>query len=102
MEARYNRHKANSQLLWQGLEELGLKLIVPLEYRLPSLTTVAIPEGVKDGDVRKRLLNEYNIEIAGGLGIFKDKAWRIGLMGYSSRKENVVLLLSALSRILNS
>jgi len=102
LEARHNRHWVNSELLWQGLEELGLKLIVPLEYRLPTLTTVAIPEGVKDAEVRKRLLTEYNIEIAGGLGIFKDKAWRIGLMGYSSRKENVVLLLSALSRILHS
>lgn len=100
LEGRFQRHMVNSKLLWEGLEELGLKLIVPQEYRLPTLTTVAIPDGVKDSEVRKRLLHEYNIEIAGGLGAFKDKAWRIGLMGYSSRKENVVLLLSALSRIL--
>jgi len=86
--------------LWDGLEELGLKLIVPLERRLPSLTTVAVPDGVNEAEIRKRLLDEYNIEIAGGLGAFKGRVWRIGLMGYSSRRENVVLLISALSRLL--
>ncbi len=100
LEARHLRHRENSQILWDGLEDLGLQLIVPVERRLPSLTTVAIPDGVNDVDIRKRLLEEYNIEIAGGLGVFKGKAWRIGLMGYSSRKENVILLLSALSRLL--
>lgn len=100
LEARYQRHRENSQMLWDGLEDLGLRLIVPAERRLPSLTTVAIPDSVNDAEIRKRLLEEYNIEIAGGLGVFKGKAWRIGLMGYSSRKENVVLLLSALSRLL--
>jgi alanine-glyoxylate transaminase/serine-glyoxylate transaminase/serine-pyruvate transaminase len=100
LEARYQRHRENSQMLWDGLEDLGLKLIVPIERRLPSLTTVAIPDGVNDMEVRKRLLEDFNIEIAGGLGAFKGKAWRIGLMGYSSRKENVVLLLSALQRLL--
>ena len=101
LEARYQRHRKNSQMLWDGLEDLGLKLIVPVEYRLPSLTTVAIPEGVNDAEIRKQLFEQYNIEIAGGLGIFKGKAWRIGLMGYSSRNENVLLLLSALERLLN-
>lgn len=100
LEARYQRHRENSQMLWDGLEDLGLKLIVPIERRLPSLTTVAVPDGVNDMEVRKRLLEDFNIEIAGGLGAFKGKAWRIGLMGYSSRKENVVLLLSALQRLL--
>lgn len=84
------------------MEDLDLKLIVPLEHRLPTLTTIAVPEGVNDMEIRKRLLDEYNIEIAGGLGAFKGKAWRVGLMGYSSRRENVVLLLSALSRLLDS
>jgi len=73
---------------------------VPPESRLVPLTTVIIPEGVDDAGVRTRLLNEYNIEIAGGLGAFKGKVWRIGLMGYSSRPENVLLLLAALKRIL--
>jgi len=100
LEARQRRHRTNSQLLWDGLEELGLKLIVPLERRLPSLTTVAVPDGVNEAEIRKRLLDEYNIEIAGGLGAFKGRVWRIGLMGYSSRRENVALLISALSRLL--
>ncbi len=100
LEARFARHKAHAELLWDGLEDMGLQLIVPREYRLPTLTTVAAPEGVNEADVRKRLLEQYNIEIAGGLGAFKGKAWRIGLMGYSSRKENVELLLSAMKKLL--
>jgi alanine-glyoxylate transaminase/serine-glyoxylate transaminase/serine-pyruvate transaminase len=102
LEARFQRHRKNAEFLWEGLEDLDLKLIVPLEHRLPTLTTIAVPEGVNDMEIRKRLLDEYNIEIAGGLGAFKGKAWRVGLMGYSSRRENVVLLLSALSRLLDS
>jgi len=100
LAGRFARHKANSQLLWDGLQELGLELIVPPEHRLPTLTTVAVPDGVDETEIRKRLLQEYNIEIAGGLGAFKGKALRIGLMGYSSRPENVWLLLGALSRLL--
>ena len=100
IEARWARHQANAQLLWEGLESLGLKLVVPEAYRLPSLTTVYVPDGVNDAAVRGRLLNDYNIEIAGGLGIFKGKAWRIGLMGYSSQPQNVMMLLGALKEIL--
>jgi len=101
LEARQQRHRENAQLLWDGLEELDLHLIVPKENRLPTLTTVAIPEGVNDMEIRKRLLDEYNIEISGGLGVFKGKAWRIGLMGHTSRRENVSVLVSALSHLLN-
>jgi alanine-glyoxylate transaminase/serine-glyoxylate transaminase/serine-pyruvate transaminase len=100
LEARFARHCANSKMLWEGLEALGLKLIVPLDHRLPSLTTVAVPEGINELEIRRRLLDEYNIEIAGGLGAFKGKVWRIGLMGYSSRRENVTLLLAALKNLL--
>lgn len=100
LEARYQRHREHSKLLWDGLEELDLRLIVPEKHRLPTLTTVAIPEGVNDAEVRNRLLSDYNIEIAGGLGAFKGKAWRIGLMGFSSRKENITVLLAALSKLL--
>lgn len=102
LEDRFARHKANSAMLWQGLEELGLSLIVPIEHRLPSLTTVAVPDGIDEARIRQRLLEEYNIEIAGGLGAFKGKAWRIGLMGYSSRRENVLLLVSALEKLLKN
>jgi len=100
LEARFERHRANAELLWEGLEDLGLEPCVLLDHRLPSLTTVWIPDGVDEGTVRRRLLDEYNIEIAGGLGAFKGRVWRIGLMGYSSRRENVLLLLSALAHLL--
>jgi len=100
LEARWERHKQNAQLLWEGLEALGLKLIVPIEHRLPSLTTVQISDGVEDITVRRTLLDKYNIEIAGGLGVFAGKAWRIGLMGHSSKRENVAMLLGALQEIL--
>jgi len=102
LEERFLRHRANSELLWEGLEDQGLRLIVPLERRLPTLTTVAVPDDVNEAEVRRRLLDEYNVEIAGGLGAFKGKAWRIGLMGYSSRRENVVLLNSALTRLVEA
>ena len=100
IEARWARHQENAEQLWDGLENLGLKLVIPREYRLPSLTTVFTPEGIDEAGVRRRLLNEYNVEIAGGLGIFAGKVWRIGLMGYSSRRENITLLLGALKEIL--
>lgn len=101
LKNRWERHHQNAELLWDGLEELGLTLHVPVEYRLPTLTTVLIPEGVSDTQIRSKLLSDYNIEIGGGLGELKGKAWRIGLMGYSSRSENVLLLLAALERLLN-
>jgi alanine-glyoxylate transaminase/serine-glyoxylate transaminase/serine-pyruvate transaminase len=100
LEARWSRHRKNAELLWEGLEDLDLTLHVAEEYRLPTLTTVRVPTGVDELSIRQRLLQEYNIEIAGGLGELKGKIWRIGLMGYSSRPENVVLLLSALERLL--
>jgi alanine-glyoxylate transaminase/serine-glyoxylate transaminase/serine-pyruvate transaminase len=67
---------------------------------LPTLTTVRIPEGIEDAAVRRALLDRYGIEIAGGLGNFAGKVWRIGLMGYSSRLENVTTLLGALEHLL--
>lgn len=100
LEARWERHQKNAKLLWDGLEAMGLSMHVPLEYRLPSLTTVRVPEGVREPEVRSRLLSDYNIEIGGGLGELKGKVWRVGLMGYSSRPENVILLLAALKEIL--
>lgn len=100
LENRWRRHRKNAELLWQGLGDLDLSLHVPEEHRLPTLTTVRIPEGVDDLGIRQRLLDEYNIEISGGLGELKGKVWRIGLMGYSSRPENVILFLSALERLL--
>jgi alanine-glyoxylate transaminase/serine-glyoxylate transaminase/serine-pyruvate transaminase len=100
LENRWRRHRKNAELLWEGLKDLDLSLHVPPEHRLPTLTTVRIPEGVDDLAIRQRLLNDYNIEISGGLGELKGRVWRIGLMGYSSRPENVLLFLSALERLL--
>jgi alanine-glyoxylate transaminase/serine-glyoxylate transaminase/serine-pyruvate transaminase len=96
LTARWERHQRNAELLWEGLQTLGLELHVAREHRLPSLTTVRVPKGLDEVQVRSRLLKEYNIEIAGGLGELKGEVWRIGLMGYSSSRENVTLLLAAL------
>jgi alanine-glyoxylate transaminase/serine-glyoxylate transaminase/serine-pyruvate transaminase len=100
LENRFARHRANAEILWAGLEELGIPPLVPVEHRLPTLTTPKLPDGLDEAAIRRRLLNEYNIEIAGGFGPLKGKVWRIGLMGFSSRKENIVLLLSALKELL--
>jgi alanine-glyoxylate transaminase / serine-glyoxylate transaminase / serine-pyruvate transaminase len=96
LETRFARHRANGQLLWQGLEELGLPPLVAEADRLPTLTTPQLPTSFDEVSLRRRLLDEYNIEIAGGFGPLKGKVWRIGLMGFSSRRENVALLLAAL------
>ncbi len=101
LEQRWQRHQTNAELLWSGLESLNLTCHVDKEFRLPTLTTVRIPEGIDGKAVAKLLLNEYNLEIAGGLGELGGKVWRIGLMGYNSRPENVLLLLNALEKVLS-
>ncbi len=101
LEARWERHRANAELLWDGLAELGITCHVPREYRLPSLTTARIPDGVDGKAVARYLLETYNIEIAAGLGQLAGKVWRIGLMGFNSRRENVTLLLTALQDALS-
>jgi len=100
LPARFARHRANAELLWAGLEDMDLSMLVPLEYRLPTLTTPLVPPSVDEVAVRRQLLNEYNIEIAGGFGPLKGQVWRIGLMGFSSRRENIALLLAALREVL--
>lgn len=101
LEARWERHAQNQQALIAGLEAMGLKLFVtnPAD-RLVTVTAVNIPDGVDDRKVRQQLLDEFNIEIAGGLGPVKGKIWRVGLMGYSSQKPNVLLFLAALEKTL--
>jgi len=99
LERRFERHRRNHELLRDGLEEMGFEFIPAPEYRLPMLNAVKIPSGLDDTQVRSRLLNEYNIEIGGGLGDFAGKAWRIGLMGYSSTENHVNMLLAALRRM---
>jgi alanine-glyoxylate transaminase/serine-glyoxylate transaminase/serine-pyruvate transaminase len=100
LQPRFQRHKRTAALLWEGLNEMELNATIPLNRRLPMLTTVQVPAGVDELDVRKQLLEEFNIAIAGGLGASKGEVWRIGLMGHTSRQENVVTLLGALTRVL--
>lgn len=102
LEASWQRHLETAKLLWEGLEFLKLVCHVEPEFRLPTLTTVRIPEGVDGKAVSRKLLQDYNIEIGGGLGELGGKVWRIGLMGYNSRRENAILLLEALDRVLKS
>ncbi len=101
LENRWARHQKHAEMLWSGLQDMGLSCHVPQSHRLPSLTTIRVPEGIDEAQVRSRLLQEYNIEVAGGLGELKGKIWRVGLMGYSSRQENVILFLEALRRIIS-
>jgi alanine-glyoxylate transaminase/serine-glyoxylate transaminase/serine-pyruvate transaminase len=96
----WQRHQKNVEYLWEGLEDLGLSMHVEREYRLPTLTTVRIPDGVDGKAIARQLLNEYNIEIGGGLGELAGKVWRVGLMGFNSRPESVDQLLSALRQVL--
>jgi alanine-glyoxylate transaminase/serine-glyoxylate transaminase/serine-pyruvate transaminase len=100
LEARWARHAANAEHFCDGLAELDLVPFVPPAHRLPSLITVRVPSGVDEAAVRTRLRNDYGIEIGAGLGPLKGQVWRVGLMGYSSRRENVTLLLGALREIL--
>jgi alanine-glyoxylate transaminase/serine-glyoxylate transaminase/serine-pyruvate transaminase len=101
LEARWERHRVNQLALIAGLEAMGLDLLVknPAD-RLPTVTAVMIPSGIDDAKVRNQLLDEFNIEIAGGFGAVKGKIWRVGLMGYCSQKPFVLLFLAALEKCL--
>ena len=96
LEKRFQRHRAMHELLASGLAGLGIKFVSQEGRRLPMLNAIGIPDGVDDLTVRKRLLTDYGVEIGGGLGAFKGKAWRIGLMGHSATRRNVAIVLAAL------
>jgi len=100
LDSRIRRHTANHKALVAAVEAMGLDMLVAPENRLPSLNAVNIPEGVDDAKVRSYLLQSFNLEIGGGLGALKGKIWRVGLMGYSSSRENIVFFLSAISQAL--
>ncbi|MDJ0833346.1 MAG: alanine--glyoxylate aminotransferase family protein [Gammaproteobacteria bacterium] len=100
LENAWNRHAQNHQALKAGLEAMGISFLVEKSARLPQLNSVMIPQGVDDASVRGRLLNEFNLEIGAGLGDLAGKVWRIGLMGHSSRPENVIFCLSALEAVM--
>jgi alanine-glyoxylate transaminase / serine-glyoxylate transaminase / serine-pyruvate transaminase len=100
LAAGWQRHQETAEYFWAGLEDMGLALHVAAEYRLPTLTTVRIPDGVDGKAIARTLLLDYNIEVGGGLGELAGQVWRVGLMGFNSRKENVDRLLSTLQQIL--
>lgn len=101
LEARYARHSRNAAALHAGLEAMGLSLFAQEGHRLPSLTTVSVPEGCDEAAVRAALLHEFNLEIGAGLGPVKGKVWRLGLMGETSSPRNVFYFLSCLERLLH-
>jgi len=102
LEARFERHRRNHLALRAGLEALGVEFAVAEPHRLPMLNAVKIPAGVDDKTVRAQLLNEFGIEIGGGLGPMAGKTWRIGLMGETSSRRNVLLFLAALEACLKA
>jgi alanine-glyoxylate transaminase / serine-glyoxylate transaminase / serine-pyruvate transaminase len=102
LEARWARHLLHHRAIKAGLIALGLQYSAVEGHQLPQLNAVKIPAGVDDLTVRKKLLNDFGIEIGGGLGDFKGKVWRIGIMGHNARATNVLVLLGALEQCLQS
>jgi alanine-glyoxylate transaminase/serine-glyoxylate transaminase/serine-pyruvate transaminase len=94
LDNAWSRHRRNAEALWKGLESLGLEMHVPEALRLPTLTTVRIPDDVDGKAFSSYLLNTHGIEVGGGLGALAGKIWRVGLMGYNSTPENVNRLLN--------
>jgi alanine-glyoxylate transaminase / serine-glyoxylate transaminase / serine-pyruvate transaminase len=103
LEARFARHRLHHEALKTGLAAMGIKYSVAnADHCLPMLNSVLIPDGADDVGVRKQLLNDFGIEIGGGLGPMKGKTWRIGLMGEAASTANVILFLGALEHCLNA
>ena len=100
LENAWQRHRTMHTKLKQGLEALGFEFVVKEPYRLPQLNAVYLPQGIDEASVRSHLLREYNLEIGAGLGELAGKAWRIGVMGYGARSENISLCLRALEESL--
>jgi alanine-glyoxylate transaminase/serine-glyoxylate transaminase/serine-pyruvate transaminase len=100
LENAWARHRANHLALKAGLEALGIRYATAPGHTLPQLNAVLVPPGVDDAAIRSGLLTRFGIEIGAGLGAYKGKVWRIGLMGYGARPANVLLLLAALEQLL--
>jgi alanine-glyoxylate transaminase/serine-glyoxylate transaminase/serine-pyruvate transaminase len=100
LDACFARHQLNHRALKAGLTAMGIKYAAQEGHQLPMLNAVLAPAGIDEARVRSDLLNRFGVEIGGGLGAFKGKAWRIGLMGYGARPANVYLVLSALGQLL--
>lgn len=100
LEQRFFRHALNEKALIQGIRAMGLKLYGNPDCKLPVVTSISIPEGIDGEAVRRMLLEDFHIEIASSFGPLKGKIWRIGTMGYSCRKKNVLHVLGALEAVL--
>ena len=100
LQNAWDRHALNHEALVAGLESLGLKFVVDKKYRLPQLNAVSFPASIDDLAIRTALLNDFNLEIGSGLGALAGSVWRIGLMGFASNKNNVLLCVSALGNVL--
>ncbi|MES2627071.1 MAG: alanine--glyoxylate aminotransferase family protein [Pseudomonadota bacterium] len=101
LENSWQRHAYHHNALAAGVEAMGLDFVVAKDVRLPQLNSITVPQGIKEAEVRSRLLSDYNLEIGAGLGVLAGKVWRIGLMGESSCKTNVLTCLGALDAILS-
>jgi alanine-glyoxylate transaminase/serine-glyoxylate transaminase/serine-pyruvate transaminase len=101
LQNSWARHAWHHKALAAGVEAMGLNFVVAKDARLPQLNSITVPEGIRESDVRARLLTDYNLEIGAGLGALSGKVWRIGLMGESACKTNVLLCLGALDAILS-
>ena len=102
LENSWDRHLRNHLVLKEGLERLGIEFLVRKDQRLPQLNAVRIPEELDDAEVRSGLMKHYNLEIGAGLGPLKGNIWRIGLMGYSSRPENILLCVGAFESLMKT
>jgi alanine-glyoxylate transaminase/serine-glyoxylate transaminase/serine-pyruvate transaminase len=101
LDNAWARHRSNHLALAAGVESMGLSFVVDEDHRLPQLNSITIPEGVDEAKVRSLLLENYSLEIGAGLGVLAGKVWRVGLMGESSTRRNVLYFLSALENTFN-
>lgn len=102
LAASHSRHALHHEALAAGFEAMGLSLPVAKEYRLPQLNAVSVPDGVDEGKIRQLLLNDWSLEIGAGLGALAGKVWRVGLMGHTANRENVIFCLNAMEQALFS
>ena len=100
LEAGHLRHALNYEAFRAGIDAMDLAFFVDAPHRAPTINPVLAPEGIDEAGVRRRLLEEYGLELGGGLGALKGKAWRVGLMGQSSLRDHVMLCLGALEQAL--
>jgi (S)-ureidoglycine-glyoxylate aminotransferase len=100
LEARIERHRIHGEALAAGLQAMGVALFGSDEHKMPVVTLIKVPEGVDEASVRNTMIHEFGIEIAGAFGPLQGKVWRIGTMGYSCRKNNILRVLGALEATL--